>query len=437
MGKTTTFCKRTIYAVVVFLFVFTGGAKNASGVVFTVDTAADTGGDCSVPGSCTLRAAITEANATDELDTINFSITGTILLSSPLPTIVKSLKINGPGMTTLTIDDDGNASSVLEIDNISGLASMNVAVAGLTLTGGDADFGGGIEIDDADVTITETKITGNRASWGGGIFIWPGTLTLIRTTIENNLAHDEGGGIYLRGSLVEIDQSTIKQNQAPRGGAVYNLGCTVVFRDCAILDNSYRYDDPGGDAGGIYNVSGDVTLTNCTLSGNIGWQHGAILSEGVPGLPSIVKIFNCTIAQNQSKDYLGTGIHTNGYSTIYLNNTILDLDDACSGIVQNVVSRGHNLGGVTCNLIAAGDIVGVDPNLEVVAQDNGGPTRTIKLLYGSPAIDAGDDSFCPATDQRGVSRPQDGDGDFIARCDIGAYELKSSPVAYLDSAGGG
>jgi hypothetical protein len=53
--------------------------------------------------------------------------------------------------------------------------------------------------------------------------------------------------------------------------------------------------------------------------------------------------------------------------------------------------------------------------------DNGGPTRTHALLPGSPAIDSSR-ATCPATDQRGVARPQDGNGDGAAVCDIGAYE---------------
>ena len=48
--------------------------------------------------------------------------------------------------------------------------------------------------------------------------------------------------------------------------------------------------------------------------------------------------------------------------------------------------------------------------------ENGGPTLTHALLAGSPAINAGDDSACPATDQRGVARPQG------PHCDIGSVE---------------
>ena len=58
-------------------------------------------------------------------------------------------------------------------------------------------------------------------------------------------------------------------------------------------------------------------------------------------------------------------------------------------------------------------------------QDNGGPTQTHALLAGSPAIDAALLANCPATDQRGVSRPQ-GPG-----CDIGAFELEQEPAGDL------
>jgi hypothetical protein len=54
--------------------------------------------------------------------------------------------------------------------------------------------------------------------------------------------------------------------------------------------------------------------------------------------------------------------------------------------------------------------------------DNGGFTLTHALPYGSPAIDAGSPGTCPATDQRGLPRPVDGNGYGVERCDMGAYE---------------
>ncbi len=58
-------------------------------------------------------------------------------------------------------------------------------------------------------------------------------------------------------------------------------------------------------------------------------------------------------------------------------------------------------------------------------QGNGGPTPTRALLPGSPAIHHGTNIGCPATDQRGITRPQAG------ICDIGAYEFVFPITMYL------
>jgi len=82
--------------------------------------------------------------------------------------------------------------------------------------------------------------------------------------------------------------------------------------------------------------------------------------------------------------------------------------------VGNVVSGGNNLiQDDSCNP-AASDLVGADAKLGPLAS-NGGPTQTHALLAGSSAIDAANDTLCPATDQRGINRQG-------AHCDIGAYE---------------
>ena len=118
----------------------------------------------------------------------------------------------------------------------------------------------------------------------------------------------------------------------------------------------------------------------------------------------------------------GGGIVNAG--TAGLTNTIIANNltgGDCGGIAPS--SLGHNLDSDgTCSLSGPGDLSGVNPLLGPL-QDNGGATFTIALLPGSPAIDAGNDLACPATDQRGFPRPRDGDGDDIEVCDMGAYEF--------------
>jgi hypothetical protein len=103
-------------------------------------------------------------------------------------------------------------------------------------------------------------------------------------------------------------------------------------------------------------------------------------------------------------------------------NTILagNSPSNCSGTIADA---GHNLSSDnSCVFTGAGSLNNTDPMLGPLA-DNGGPTLTLALLPGSPAIDAGDDSAAPPTDQRGVARPVG------AASDIGAYECSAPFVA--------
>jgi hypothetical protein len=168
-------------------------------------------------------------------------------------------------------------------------------------------------------------------------------------------------------------------------------------------------------AGGLRLFGGPLTLINSTITGNHATQAGGGVSNREAG--GAIFASNTIIAGNTAAG--GTGPDCDGTLT----------------------SQGYNLIGTTagCTIVGdtAGNLIGVDPLLGPL-QHNGGATRTHALLPGSPAIDAANPAppgsgghACAATDQRGVGRPQDGDGDTIARCDMGAFEVYHVPPSPL------
>jgi hypothetical protein len=157
-----------------------------------------------------------------------------------------------------------------------------------------------------------------------------------------------------------------------------------------------------GVGGAIHNgelvgITGGAQLDNNTFSGNSAARGGAIFNKYFkPRLPIYVQ--NTIIAHNNPQNCGGNSLETEGFN--------LSSD-------------------ASCDLDGAGDLNGVDPKLGAL-QNNGGPTLTMALLAGSPAIDAGSGTGCRdwlgrllTTDQRGMPRPDPGEKRF---CDIGAYE---------------
>ena len=136
----------------------------------------------------------------------------------------------------------------------------------------------------------------------------------------------------------------------------------------------------GGPGGGIYDA-GSLTIVNSTISANSGSAQGG----GIFSWSSGVNLLNATLTANSNPQIYVFGTFTTKNSII--NGTT-------SGTINNL---GHNL-------------IGVNPLLGPL-QNNGGSTFTHALLSNSPAIDAGDNSGAPATDQRGITRPQNGSVD--------------------------
>ncbi|MBV8149773.1 MAG: hypothetical protein JO092_11815, partial [Candidatus Eremiobacteraeota bacterium] len=235
--------------------------------------------------------------------------------------------------------------------------------------------------------------------YGGMMYNCPGSIaTIVRSTIQNNSARV--GGAICNGGLLTIIRSTFNNNSASLargGGAIFNYG-TLHVANSTFSGNTAST----GVGGAIHNgelvgLTGGAQLDNDTFSGNSAARGGGIFNKYFkPSLPMYVQ--NDIIANNAPQNCGGAPLLTEGFN--------LSSDTSC------------DLGG-------AGDLSGVDPKLGPL-QNNGGPTFTMALLAGSPAIDAGDGQGCRdwlghllTTDQRGMPRPDPHEKRF---CDIGAYE---------------
>jgi beta-glucanase (GH16 family) len=325
---------------------------------------------------------------------------GTIVLSSgPLWISGKSVTIDGADAPGLTVSG-GGTDRVFIID-----PGATANISHLTIADGYGwQLAGGI-LNNGSLTLDHATVTGNTMATDAGDF-WQG-----------------GGGIYNgEGATLElIDSSVVDNTAAWSGGGVYSF-----FNTDTTIVRSTISGNVSNDVGGAIRMLGNATIVNSTISGNTatGWYGGAIFhTDGV------MDIVNSTIADNVAPDWapfaIFVGTFTDASATLNLTNSIV-ADNQWAGCFVGYLgpgavalnSGGHNIASDdTCNPTAPGDQANTDPLLGPLA-DNGGPTLTHALLAGSPAIDAADDAVCPATDQRGVARPQG------AACDAGSYEFE-------------
>ncbi|HEX3122996.1 MAG TPA: choice-of-anchor Q domain-containing protein [Rhodanobacteraceae bacterium] len=177
---------------------------------------------------------------------------------------------------------------------------------------------------------------------------------------------------------------------------------------------------------------GTATLDNCTIASNVASAGaGAITNVNSGGAASTVTLTNCTIVDNTGPSAGGiTTDGSGGTATTNLKNTIVSGNSPSNlagiGVSAHVVSQGNNLAGDDGGgfLIGAGDVVNTDPQLSPIGR-YGGKMQTLLPRLTSPAVNAGNNTGAPATDQRGVPRPIGG------TVDIGAVEL--NPLLVTDA----
>ena len=317
------------------------------------------------------------------------------LLSGPL-TLAKNVTIDGSAAPGLTIS--GNHSDRVLIVNAGTAATLtHVAV----VDGYGWQLAGGI-LNNGTLTLDHVVVAGNTMATSAGDF-WQG-----------------GGGVYNGGGATfNLIDSTVTNNQARwSGGGLYSF-----FNTTTTIVRSTISGNVSNDVGGGFRSLGSVSIVNSTFSGNTstGWHGGAIFhTDGA------MEIASSTIANNVGPDYAPSAIFIGSFNpavpSLKLTNTIVTgnhwyaCEQHAAGTVH-LTSGGHNLVQDGSCSPAPSDQILSDARIGPLA-DNGGPTLTHALLPGSPALDAGDDAACPATDQRGTARSQG------PHCDIGSYEFR-------------
>jgi hypothetical protein len=314
----------------------------------------------------------------------------------------------------------------------------SLVVSNSTFSNNESTSGGGISsMTYSTLTVTNSSFTNNRAYYtGGGIDNFGGTAKVVNSTFSGNRIENGdralgGAGLYsVWGNLSIIKSAFIGNCVANASGAGILSESDVKIESSNFVSNRA----PNGDGGGIRIVTDDIAHTaliaNSTFVSNSASFGGGISSDGslnlvnsslvnnsADGVISMTPIMCDPITQitNTNQSNYGGGISSHGAivtNTLLANNTT---GGNCATDWRISFDGGHNLEDAnTCGFTHTGSLTNTNPLLGPLS--DAGFSSIHPLLPGSPAIDAGDDAACPATDIRGFHRPTG------AHCDIGAYE---------------
>lgn len=460
--------------------------------IYTVNALTDLNSGSGNAGDLRYCVSKANADASIGPHTIDLSgLAGTITLQSGQITIgaTQDLILNGPGAATLTISAAAATSTTNRIFNIT--SSKTITISNLKLANGNLSSGNGgaiLTTSKTSLALSGVTIVNNKtASGSGGAVYFTGAssgtpnLSLTNATFESNSASVQGGAVYVNSANtgITIADSTFSGNTAATGAAaIYvfhaspfvtitgtvfsnNQGLANYFGSGIVLTmNNCTYS---GNLGAIYQYTGKAAITSCTFVNNSALRGGAIFLDYVETV-----INNCTILNNTatSAAFGGGAIFVYSSSNLTINNsTILGNSTAGRGggifmyngslslrssiVAENTASNGQDIsisGGkmveASDNVIGVGDEGGFtlgSPNQAGTAvaplnplvgslATNGGPTLTIGLLPGSPALDMGSNPAGLSTDQRGPGFPRVING----TPDVGAFEgMLSIPSALM------
>jgi hypothetical protein len=398
-----------------------GGIVNITGSSITQNDAIEEagGGICNENSTLTITGSTVSSNtATTYGGGIANMANGTLTVSS---TVLQSNTADqyGGGIFNFT-------GALVTINNSSTISSNTAA--GL--------FGGGLFDYEGTTNVVSSTFSGNTSTFvGGGIADFAGTINLTGSTFSDNGNFNDqaGGALYIFADTVTVTSSTFSSNEAQNGGAIYQDNNSSLEVSDSTLQNNVAEVDGGGAF-----ISSTAFFSNSTISGNQAQNGGGLISFGV------ITAADTTIAGNVASAS-GGGLYVMPNDTATLYNTIVATNTLSNhttqsditGTLDHVLAAGQTKS--SDDLIGTGgsgglsngvrhNIVGANPDLGAL-QNNGGPTNTMALQTGSPAINAGSNGL--ALDANGVMLTTDQRGAGFARVvggtvDIGAYEVQSA-----------
>lgn len=318
-----------------------------------------------------------------------------------------------------------------------------------SLSGSDGQGNGGGIVFDGNGTfdLSHSSVISNTANQAGGIYIvgqGNSTITLTQSSVSENLAYTRGGAIQSALASVNIISSTIHANSTfsflgnDFGGGIHYSGLS---NNALKISASTISGNSAGNAAGIFIEGGNNhQIHNSTIAGNKTRSSSFSSTGGAIRFQfTDLTITSSTIASNTSNLSNDGAVIADSDAVLTVENTIIanNVGGNCRTIglspetIGSISSSGHNLSSDnSCGFSQPSDMNNTNPQLGNL-QNNGGTTFTMALLWISPAIDAGNNSSCPVIDQRGETRPLDGNNDSTAVCDIGSVEYGSQPIQYV------
>ncbi|MDR1530150.1 MAG: hypothetical protein LBS40_07145, partial [Burkholderiales bacterium] len=440
----------------------------AQAATITVNSSAGTLTDS---GKCTLRGAVSSVNAGSNQnncaavvspdaygsnDTITFDTTvfsaATTITVSPEITITRSLTVNGllDGSGDPLITLDGNSATT--IFGVAGTVSLDIS--GLIFQNGRNMGCCGGAINGYVVNINNSVFTGNQAGFGGAIIARIASVS-NSVFIGNRASVSSGGGAIFTADTVNISNSVFIDNQAgSTGGAVLTLDTANISNSTFTNNRAYGTNSYGG-AIRAYNTA---NLSNSTFIGNHADNSGGAIVVGETLEASHLTLFDNSAGQNGAAIFMDDNSSGSIHNSLILSSVALvGASTLCEMGSNSSISGSYNIEWVngtdttSCGGVnnVPGGSGGIGAIVATALADNGGPTPTLALPAGSPAIGAVDPggatsrmlviNFSPppmtatwedaTLDQRGVARAA-----AAAERSLGAFEYKAPPPPPVNAA---